>query len=71
VEAHLAQPGSRLSIEALASAGWPGERIVYRAARDRVYNVIATLRRLGIRDAIVHSDEGYGIHPRFRVERRA
>jgi predicted ATPase len=68
VEAHLAQPGSRLGIEALASAGWPGERIVYRAARDRVYNVIATLRRLGIRDAIVHSDEGYGIHPRFRVE---
>jgi predicted ATPase len=68
-DAHLAEPGSRLGIEALASAGWPGERIVYRAARDRVYNVIATLRRLGIRDALVHADDGYAIHPQLRVER--
>lgn len=55
--------GSILTVAALAEAGWPGERMLTAAATNRVHVAIATLRRLGLRDALIHRDGGYGLDP--------
>lgn len=56
-----------LSVTELAEAGWPGERMLAAAATNRVHVAIATLRRLGLRDALVHRDGGYGLDPALTV----
>jgi tetratricopeptide (TPR) repeat protein len=47
------------SIDVIAAAAWPGERIVERAKRSRVHVAIATLRALGLRDQLI-SDRAAG-----------
>ncbi|MCA9622735.1 MAG: hypothetical protein KC731_27135, partial [Myxococcales bacterium] len=62
-QARRQQPGRALAIDALVAAGWPSERVMARAGIDRVYNAVATLRRLGLRDAILRRDNGYLLDP--------
>jgi len=52
-------PGEPLTVEALISAGWPGERMLPKAGATRVYTAIATLRRLGLRELLLKGDRGY------------
>jgi hypothetical protein len=40
------------------------ERVLAKAGIDRVYNAVATLRKMGLRDAIIRRDEGYLIDPK-------
>jgi predicted ATPase len=62
-EARHREPGAAVPIDALVRAGWPAERVLAKAGIDRVYNAVATLRRMGLRDALIRRDEGYLIDP--------
>jgi transcriptional regulator of acetoin/glycerol metabolism len=65
-EAHRVEPGRALSVTDLVAAGWPGERVLPRAGASRVYVSITSLRKMGLRDAIERSADGYcltdGVH---------
>ncbi|HEX8795757.1 MAG TPA: AAA family ATPase [Polyangiaceae bacterium] len=65
-------PGEPLTVDALISAGWPGERMLPKAGATRVYTAIATLRRLGLRELLLRDDRGYMLRadvPIARVSR--
>lgn len=67
VAARLAQPGARLDVAALFSAGWPGEKALAHAAAARVYMAIRSLRALGLGPILTTSDGGYRIEPDVEV----
>lgn len=52
-----------LSVDELFAAGWPGERVLASAAQTRVRVAVATLRKLGLRTALVTRDDGYVLDP--------
>ncbi|MFT3775759.1 MAG: tetratricopeptide repeat protein [Minicystis sp.] len=60
-------PGEPLSTDELVRAGWPGERMSADAASNRVRVALATLRKLGLRDAIVTGTGGYLLDPALSV----
>jgi predicted ATPase len=62
-------PGEPLSVDALVSAGWPGERMLPKAGATRVYTAIASLRRLGLRDLLVRDDRGYMLRTDVAIAR--
>jgi tetratricopeptide (TPR) repeat protein len=57
----------RLSSDELREAGWPGERMYPASAAARVYSAVRRLRALGLTDAIVTRDDGYGLAAHVRV----
>jgi predicted ATPase len=59
VDARLHRPGIPVAVEALVTAGWPGEKVMPAAGAERVYAAIATLRRLGLRGIIAQQADGY------------
>ncbi len=59
----LDHPGEGQPWDALLAAGWPGERVIPEAGAHRVRVAIATLRKLGLRDAIRTDEVGYLIDP--------
>jgi len=67
VEAQQAGGGA-LDGVTLVGRGWPGERILVDAAATRVRVAIATLRKLGLREAIVTRDDGYVMDPGLTLE---
>ena len=52
-------PRSTLVAAVLISAGWPGERIVADAARNRLYVALHALRAAGFRPFLVTRRDGY------------
>ena len=62
------RPGAPLSVEALVLAGWPGERMLARAGATRVYTAIASLRRVGLREVLLSSEQGYMLAPGLPIE---
>lgn len=56
-----------LSADALIEQLWPGARFVGDSGTNRLYVAIATLRKLGMRDALVRDERGYRLD-RARVE---
>ena len=54
-------------MDALQSAGWPGERMHPEAASNRVYVAITTLRKLGLKPVLVRRDDGYLLDPEVTV----
>lgn len=66
VEQTLDEPGVPFDLDALFDIGWPGQSIDIESAHKRVYAAIGTLRRLGLEDVIVTTDEGYLIDPGVR-----
>lgn len=66
--AHAREPGRALSVAELVAAGWPGEKVLPRAGASRVYVSIASLRRMGLRDALERTPEGYRLDARVRAE---
>ncbi len=60
-------PGEALSLWDLADAGWPGEDLHPDVASNRVYVALATLRKLGLEDALVRRGGGYAIAPELNV----
>ncbi|MFO0587501.1 MAG: hypothetical protein U0441_08175 [Polyangiaceae bacterium] len=55
----IARPGAALGWDALLAAAWPGERVLPEAAAHRVRVAISTLRKMGLRDLLRTSEDGY------------
>ncbi len=51
----------------LFAAGWPGETLGEASRRNRVYVAISTLRRMGLREGIIHDGDGYRFAPQWRI----
>jgi hypothetical protein len=59
--------GLGISIEAIANAGWPDEKVLPEAARARVYVAISALRKTALRDYIQRRDDGYLMSADVRI----
>ena len=57
--ARLDRAGEPLAWSALAAAGWPDERILPGAARNRIHVALSRLRRLGIGPWLEHVPDGW------------
>ena len=60
-------PDVSLAIEKLIRVVWPGERTVGDSGRHRLHVLVASLRSLGLRDAIRRDGEGYMVAADVRV----
>jgi len=69
IDVRLSSPGVALSVSDLLEYGWPGERVQPEAGADRVYMALSTLRKLGLRSALLSRDDGYLIDPTLPVRR--
>lgn len=67
----LDRPGTPLPWEALLEAGWPGERVLPAAGAHRVRVALSTLRKLGLKDVLCTTGEGYVISPDVPLSRVA
>ena len=63
-------PGVAVAGDELLAVGWPGEIVLPKAGRNRVYVAIATLRKLGLGPLVLQRDEGYLLDPVVPLERR-
>ena len=66
-EARVASPGEPVSRDTLQDTGWPGDRLIGHSGRARVHVAVSTLRRLGLKDVLVHDGDGYFLDPRAPV----
>lgn len=71
VRSRIDAPGEGAALEALFAAGWPGERIDPHSAAMRVHQAVATLRKLGLRAALLRKQDGYLLDPSLPVTRVA
>jgi predicted ATPase len=62
-------PNAPLNVEALVTAGWPGERIMQKAGATRVYTALSALRRLGLRRVLLRRSGGYLLDPAVPIVR--
>jgi predicted ATPase len=53
------RPGLAVGVDELISAGWPGEKIDYYPAKNRLFVALAGLRKLGLRGALSTTSDGY------------
>lgn len=49
--------------EALIACGWPGERVLPRAARARLHVAMSSLRMMGLGALLRHERGGYLLDP--------
>ena len=70
LEQRVRHPGVPLSVDAVASLGWPGERIQHRSAVARVYTTVNRLRALGLGKGLVTRDDGYLLDPSLVVRQK-
>ncbi len=62
-------PGEGVPLADLFAAGWPGDRADAHSAAMRVHQAIATLRKLGLRSALLRKQDGYLLDPSVPVAR--
>lgn len=55
------------SAETLVEAGWPGERMRWDAAKNRLHVTLSLLRKLGLGAALQSVDGGYQLDPALRI----
>ena len=63
VEARRESPGVELATHDLLEAGWPGEKVIFEAGRQRVYMTMVELRKMGLAPWIIHRGSGYLLDP--------
>ena len=51
----------------LVAKGWPGERMLPAAARNRLHVTLTTLRKLGLRELLQANEGGYLLDPALPV----
>ncbi len=56
-----------MTLDELLKAGRSGERGLPEAGSNQVYVAMATLRKLGFRDALVSRDDGYLLDPSLGI----
>jgi hypothetical protein len=61
--------GSGLDLEGLFGLGWPGERAVAAAQRNRVHVALSALRKAGLKPFIVRDGIGHLLDPALPVLR--
>lgn len=59
--AERSDPSLPLGYDALVAAGWPNERVLRHAGIVRLRTAIATLRRMGLRDTLITTGDGYAL----------
>ncbi|MFK7931572.1 MAG: tetratricopeptide repeat protein [Myxococcota bacterium] len=59
------KPGHLSDADALIEAGWPGERIVPAAARNRLSVALVQLRKQGLREVMQRSAAGWRLDPEW------
>lgn len=59
--ARLDRPGEPISAGELITIGWPDEHIAAQAAKNRLRVGLTSLRRLGLKDCLIHESGGYMI----------
>jgi predicted ATPase len=57
-----------LTVDALFSAGWPGEKALEAARKNRVYVALSTLRKLGLTRWLVKREDGYRFEDELELE---
>jgi tetratricopeptide (TPR) repeat protein len=62
-----AHPGAASDADSLIGAGWPGERILPGAAKNRLGVALARLRKLGLRDQLQKTKDGWRLDPDWSV----
>ncbi|MCK6544950.1 hypothetical protein L6R52_03725 [Myxococcota bacterium] len=67
IDARRSRPGEPVSTEVLLDAGWPGEQIARRAAKNRLYVALTTLRGLGLRGLVVNAGDGWMLDPEVEL----
>lgn len=67
VRAHVTNPGSVVPAPELARVGWPGERIAWSVAANRLRVALAALRRHGLSGILQHTPGAYGLAANARV----
>jgi predicted ATPase len=68
-DARRDRPGAPVSWTALLAAAWPGERVLESAGAHRVRVALSTLRKMGLRDHLMSSADGYWLDPARKVVR--
>jgi hypothetical protein len=63
-EARVAVPGVSRSPGDLIADVWPGEKIIPKAARNRLHVAIRTLRVMGLERVLLSDDDGYRLDPK-------
>ena len=58
-----ADPETLLTVDDLLAAGWPGEKVLPFAGRNRVHVALTTLRGMGLRDVLLSDGDGYHLDP--------
>jgi hypothetical protein len=61
--ARVDTPGRAIAPDALVAVGWPGERILYAAARNRLRVALSWLRKNGLGQAQTSAADGYFLDP--------
>jgi predicted ATPase len=61
--AHRAEPESRLTVAELFAEGWPEEKAVDHARKNRVQVAISTLRSAGLKEVLEGGRDGYRLRP--------
>ena len=59
VARHRLRGGSPLTVPELLEIGWPGERPIPQAGANRVYVELNRIRRMGLRDLVERTPDGY------------
>jgi hypothetical protein len=59
----LEAPGTPVSRRALLEAAWPGEKLVGASGRNRLHVALSALRSMGLRSALIATEDGYHLDP--------
>ncbi|HTJ81995.1 MAG TPA: tetratricopeptide repeat protein, partial [Polyangiaceae bacterium] len=65
-----ASPGDGLDASALTEVGWPGEKMRIESAKNRLYVVVAWLRKQGLEGILVRRPGGYLLDPEIPIDVR-
>jgi hypothetical protein len=60
-------PGRVLTSSQLVSSGWPGERLIPSAVRNRLKVLIGKMRALGLGSILLTRGDGYYLDPRVPI----
>jgi hypothetical protein len=71
LDAHKEMPGDPVASADLLTSGWPGERVLRTAGALRVRAAVSTLRKLGLRSALLSRAQGWLIDPALVIARDA
>ncbi|MEM9075230.1 MAG: tetratricopeptide repeat protein, partial [Myxococcota bacterium] len=67
LQARLSSPGETLTLEDLLRAGWPGQRVMQAAARNRLHVALSGLRKLGLDPLLQKRRQGYLLDPAIEI----